>query len=137
MTEFRRPPGRYDEPRRSKGVAVQVAAVLFGLAVAVSVYALYERRTEGRVSHQVQGYEVLSERAVRVDWEVVLDSGERAECLVRARNREGAEAGRAIVAVGPGRGGALRTSYELTTSSRAATGDVVRCRTAPTPRPSP
>ena len=137
MTEHRRPPGRYDEPRQSRRVLVQLVAVLFGLAVAVSVYALYERRTEGRLAHQVRGYEVLSDRAVRVDWEVVLADGERGECLVRARNREGAEAGRAIVAVGPGTGGALRTSHELTTSSRAATGDVVRCRTAPTPRPSP
>ena len=133
MTEHRRPPGRYDQPKAGSRALVVGAAVLLGVGVVAATYALYDRSTKGRLAHQVTGYEVLSDRAVRVDWEVRLADGQRGECQVRARSRDGAEAGSAVVPVGPGRGGALRTSYELSTTARAATGEVTRCRTAPSP----
>jgi hypothetical protein len=127
LTAPRRPPGRYDDARRSSRLLVIAAAVVVGALIAVAVYALYERHNEGRLPYEVRGYEVLSDTAVRVSFEVSLARGERGECKLRARGRTGEDVGEAVIPVGPGRGGALVTSYELPTTSRASTGEVVGC----------
>jgi hypothetical protein len=109
-------------------VLTVAAAVVLGAVVAAGVYTLYERQTKNRLGHQVRAYEVISDTVVRVTFEVSLADGERGECKVRARGRDGLEKGAAVVPVGPGSGGALITTYELATTSRASTGEVVGCR---------
>ena len=133
MTTPRRPPGRYDDPRRSSRLLVIAAAVVVGALIAVGVYVLYERHNEGRLPYEVRGYEVLSDRAVRVSFEVSLARGERGECKLRARGRSLNDVGTAIVPVGPGKGGALVTSHDLATTARAVTGEVTGCRHLDTP----
>jgi Domain of unknown function (DUF4307) len=130
---FRRPPDRYDAARRSSRVLVAVTAVVVAVAVVGGAYAFYERRNEGRLAYQVRGYEVLSDTAVRISFEVRLDRGQYGECRVRARGRDGLEKGAEIIPVGPGTGGALVTSYVLTTTSRASTGEVSACLRADRP----
>ena len=124
----RRPPGRYDEPRRSSRILVRLLAVVVGLAVAAGVYGFYQRYTEGRVSYQLRTFEVVSDSVVRITFEVRLDEGQRGECRVRARSRDGVERGSATIPVGPGRGGALVETYDLATTSRAGSGEVTSCR---------
>jgi hypothetical protein len=106
---------------------VIAAAVVVGALIAAAVYALYERHNEGRLPYEVRGYEVLSDTAVRVSFEVSLDRGERGECKLRARGRTGEDVGGGVIPVGPGKGGALVTSYDLPTTGRASTGEVVGC----------
>lgn len=129
----RRPPGRYDEPRASSRFLVIIAAVAVAAAVGAAVYGLYARHNAGRLPYEVRGYHVLSDTAVRVTFEVRLDARETGECKVRARGRDGLETGSAVVPVGPGTGGVLVTTYELTTASRASTGEVVGCRSVEQP----
>ena len=127
-TPRRRPPGRYDEPRRSSRILLVLAAVGLGALVVGGIYTLYLQRTAGRIPYEVRGYEVLSDTTVRVDFEVRLGDGERGECKVRARGRDGGETGAQVIPVGPGTGRVLVTSFELTTRSRASTGEVAGCR---------
>jgi hypothetical protein len=101
--------------------------------VAVGVYALYTRHTAGRLSYEVRSFDVRSDGSVRITWEVDLDKGEVGECKLRARGSDLTEVGTAVAPVGPGRGGALVTSYDLTTTARARTGEVVGCRHLDTP----
>ena len=130
---IRRPPGRYDEPRRSSRVLVVLAAVAVAGLVVGGVYALYQQNRAGRLAHEVRAFQVLSDTTVRVEFEVRLAEGERGECKVRARGRDGAETGAAVVPVGPGTGGVLVTSYDLRTSTRASTGEVAACRSVVSP----
>ena len=129
----RRPPGRYDEPRRSNRVATVVAAVVVGALVAAGIYTLYSRQTEGRLSWQLRGYAVSSDTAVKISFEVRLDARQRGECRLRARGRDGRDVGTADVPVGPGTGGVLVTEHVLPTRARASTGEVVSCRAAGSP----
>jgi hypothetical protein len=124
----RRPPGRYDEPGRAQRVTALVGAVALAALVVAGGYALYDRSNEGRLSYQARGYAVSSDTAVRISFEVRLARGQRGECKLRARGRDGRDVGSAIVPVGPGTGRALATSYALTTTGRASTGEVVACQ---------
>ena len=127
MTATRRPPGRYDDARRSSRLLVVAAAVVVGALIAAGVYVLYERHSEGRLPYEVRGYQVVSDTAVRISFEVSLATGERGECKLRARGRTGEDVGSAVIPVGPGKGGALLTSYDLPTTGRASTGEIVDC----------
>ena len=129
----RRPPGRYDDVRQSSRVLVLLAAVVLGLVVAAAVYALYSRHNAGRLAYEVRSFDIRSDRAVSITWEVNLDKGEMGECKLRARGSDLTEVGAAVVPVGPGRGGVLVTSYELETKARARTGEVLGCRHLETP----
>src|SRR3954447_17917292 len=129
----RRPPGRYDDARKASRPLVVLAAVVTGVVVAGGVYALYTRHNAGRLAYEVRGYDVRSDASVRITWEVSLATGEVGECKVRARGVDLTDVGTAVVPVGPGRGGALVTSYDLATTARAKTGEVVGCRHLDTP----
>jgi hypothetical protein len=123
-----RPAGRYDEPRATTSAALKVLAVLVAVGVAVATYVLYDRYQSGRLHAQVRGYEVVSDRAVRVTFEVSGVKGVRGECRVRARDHSGAETGSALVPVGPSTSRTAVVTYTLTTKARAATGEVPGCR---------
>ena len=129
----RRPPGRYDERAGTSRLLVVLAAVVVGALVAGGIYAFYTRHNQGRLAYEVQGYQVASDHSVRITWQVKLGKGEHGECKLRARGRSLTDVGSAIVPVGPGRGGALVTSYDLPTTARASTGEVVGCRHLDTP----
>ena len=124
----RRPPGRYDDARQSSRVLVVLAAVVVGVLVAVGVFVFYTRHNAGRLSYEVRTFDIRSDSSVSITWEVDLDKGEVGECKLRARGADLTEVGTAVVPVGPGRGGVLVASYDLTTTGRARTGEVVGCR---------
>lgn len=110
-------------------------AVLLSLAVAL---VLFNRFGDVGARATVRSYEVLSDTAVRVDFQVVKAPGETVVCTVRARDASGAEAGIALVRVGPSSGGSVLVSHELVTTSRANTGEVTGCSQAPAaPMPAP
>jgi hypothetical protein len=123
-----RPAGRYDEPSAAARTLTRALAVLLALAVAVAAYLFYDRYQRGRLDAQVRSYEVISDHAVRVTFEVSGVKGVRGECRVRARDRSGVEAGSALVPVGPAKDRTQVVTYTLTTKTRPATGEVVGCR---------
>ncbi|MCA1710384.1 MAG: DUF4307 domain-containing protein [Actinobacteria bacterium] len=129
----RRPPGRYDDARRSSRVLVLVAAVVVGLLVSAFAVRLYQRRTEGTVPFETRGFAVSSPAEVKVVWEVSLDRGDRAECQLKARGRSGEQVGLEVVPVGPGTGRELVVEHLLATSARASTAEVTACRTLVAP----
>lgn len=133
----RRPPGRYDQPSRAaqRALAVVLGALFVGLVAAI-MWTLYARYGTASVSAQVRGYQVLSDRAVRVEFEVTAPAGQTVYCLVRARDRAFADVGRLVVPVPVPGGGRARVQQELTTSARAVTGEVPLCRSQqPTDEP--
>ncbi len=101
------------------------AAALAGLLVAIALFTAYGAGEDARIS--IRGYEVLSDRAVRVDFEVVKEPSATALCSVFARGADGAEVGNALVRIGPSDDGVVRQSRELATTARAVTGEVLRC----------
>ena len=138
----RRPEGRYDEPSKvpARVLAVVLGALFVGLVAAV-VLALYTRYTADGVRARVIGFEVESDRRVRIDLEVSKPEGARAYCIVRSRGADGAEVGREVAAVDV-RGSderVVRQEHVLTTTGRGVTGEVGRCSASPIPttRPSP
>ena len=136
----RRPPGRYDPPSvlGARLTAVALSVLLIALLAAIGT-GLYARFRGEDVRARVIDFQVLSDRRVRVDVEVLKPKGSRAYCLVRSRGRDGSEVGREIVAFDT-TGSAervVRREHDLTTRARANTGEVGRCSATPVPSRSP
>ena len=111
-----------------------VVLVLGGLTVAASLGAavvLYQRYGDPDVQSGTRGYVVESDALVRVEFEVAKDPGATALCTVRAQDRTGAEAGVALVRVGPADTRRVVVVHPLPTTSRATTGEVTGCSLAP------
>jgi hypothetical protein len=121
---FRRPPGRYDEARRTPRWLTLVGAAVLGIALLAFSYAAWQRTSAGRTSVTVLGYHVVDDHAVDVRFEVSKGAGTTVVCAVRARDRDGVEVGSEDVTVGPG---STVVTHRLTTSRRAATGEVTGC----------
>ena len=136
----RRPAGRYDPPSKlvARVFAVLLTVLFLGLLAAVGEY-LYDRYTTARVQARVVGFAVLSDRAVRIDVEVLKPEGSPAYCILRSRGRDGAEVGREVVVVDAQgtEDRVVRLQHELTTSGRAVTGEAGRCSAAPIPTRAP
>lgn len=113
-------------------------ALLFLGLVAAVVWTFWSRFGRDDVGLRERGFAVLSDEAVRVDFDVTPPPGETAWCLVRARGASGAEVGYEHVPV-PSRGGgsAVLVQHVLTTTERAVTGEVTRCELSPPPAGRP
>jgi hypothetical protein len=119
-------------------VVVGLVVLLGGLAVSVKLYRQY-----GDAQYQVRVVSVseFTERAVTIVFDVRLRPGDTAVCVLRARDRAGAQVGRAEVTVvatdasgsdvvhpiGPPPEGWARTRHVLETSAPAFVGDAVGC----------
>ena len=136
----RRPEGRYDPPSPvvARVFAVVLTVLFVGLLAAVAEY-LYDRYTTAQVQARVVDFQVLSDDVVRIDVEVLKPEGSRAYCILRSRGADGAEVGRAVVAVDPigTEDRTVRLEHELATSARAVTGEAGRCSAAPIPTRAP
>ena len=127
MNTPRRPPGRYDERRRlPKPVQIGAAVILGALLVGLSFFA-FDRFSRGRVQYATLGYAVVSDTAVEGRFEVRKDLTATVRCVLRALDRNGAVVGTGQVLLGPSEREAVRGAHELTTTSRAATGEVSGC----------
>ena len=124
MTAPRRPPGRYDEPRRLPRWLTVSLAGLLGVGLLAFSWFAYDRATGGRTRFVVLGYEVVDDHAVEVRFEVTKAKDATVVCEVRARDRDGVEVGNEDVTVGPGQ---AVVTHRLTTARRAATGEVTGC----------
>ena len=104
--------------------------VLGGLTVAASLGAavlLYQRYGDPDVQSGTRGYVVASDTLVTVEFEVAKDPAATALCTVRAQDRTGADAGVALVRVGPSAERRVVVAHPLQTTSRATTGEVTGC----------
>lgn len=102
--------------------------IIAAVAVAVRLYRAYG---DPMYRAQVTRFTDITDSQVVIEFRVTVPSGGSANCLVRARSRDGAEVGHADVrvAAAPGQERA-QTSYRVATSARPITGEVVRCRAA-------
>ena len=126
----RRPAGRYD-PVRSPSLKVAIVfGLVFGVVVTFGAAKVYKQYGGLEVSYRSGAYLALSDTAVRISFEVTVRDGKAATCLVRARERSGAETGSADVPIPARTDGGKKTqlTYVLTTKARAVTGEVLRCR---------
>jgi Domain of unknown function (DUF4307) len=104
-------------------VTIIAAAALTGLLW----IALYQANPPVRGT--LLGYEVTSDRAVEVRFEVWRRPGVTAHCVVRARNAEGVEVGSRLIIIPAGERRVIRTEV-LETRSRAVSGELKDCRQA-------
>jgi hypothetical protein len=124
MTTTRRPPGRYDEPRRHPRWLAWAVGGGLGLVLAAASYATYDRAASARTPVTLEGYRVVDDGTVEVRFDVHKDRADTVVCAVRARGRDGGQVGAADVTVGPGTG---KVRYALTTTARAVLGEVTGC----------
>lgn len=123
------PPGRYGRRRSVRTYprwvvpALVAVVVVVGLGIAGKLYTTFGGdHVEGRVLR----YAVVSDREIRVEFEV---SGSRAtpvRCAVRSRAQDGSEVGRTEITVPEGDSVITRT-VTLTTSKRAVSGEEAGC----------
>lgn len=124
------PPGRYGRrraPRRRRRWVAAVAAlvtVLAGLALAVRLNQLYG---ESPYDTELVRFTDVTDTQVVIQFRVNLPAGEAADCTVRARNRAGAEVGRAQLRVPPNPDPRPVVTYRLVTSERPVTGEIRGC----------
>jgi Domain of unknown function (DUF4307) len=110
-------------------VVIGIVVLLGGLAVSIKLYRQY-----GAPPYQERlvSMSEFTDTSVEVTFDVQPPAGSDAVCVIRARNRAGAEVGRAEVTVrGPAAAGAdgwIRTTYTLVTTGRGFVAEVQRCR---------
>lgn len=124
----RGPQGRYGRDRRARltgGLAI--VAVVIAVIVAVIVFVLI-RADRLTVDANVRSYHIDSPHAVTVTFELA-GHDRSVVCTVRARDRAGAEVGRAQVTVPAG---VTQQTYQLTTTGPAVDGELAGCADAPT-----
>ncbi|SDY72937.1 protein of unknown function [Micromonospora pattaloongensis] len=125
------PPGRYGrrrEPRRRRPWLLALLLVpAFAVAATVSV-RLYRQYGDPTYQAKVITYTQITDSQIVVDFRVTVPSGGAADCVLRARSRDGAEVGREQVRVtaAPGEKHPV-VSHRLATTARPLIGEVVRC----------
>ncbi|MGW4497152.1 DUF4307 domain-containing protein [Micromonospora sp. NPDC004336] len=125
------PPGRYGRRRESGRRPLLAALLAVALVAALSLVAvrLYRQYGDPNYDAQVITYTEITDSQVLVDFRVTVPEGGSAVCLLRARDRAGAEVGREEVTVtAPAGRRQVTTRHRLTTDARPFIGEVVRCR---------
>ncbi|NUT36850.1 MAG: DUF4307 domain-containing protein [Hamadaea sp.] len=131
------PPGRYGRQRAARRTPRTVVALAAAALLVIMTFIgvrLFQSYGKQDYSASVTRF-TTAENAVNVEFVVRLPEGGRAACVVRARNEEGAEIGRAVVEVAAGADPTSTVAtYRLTTEGRPVTGEVERCSPAETVR---
>ncbi|MEU8296748.1 DUF4307 domain-containing protein [Micromonospora sp. NPDC048909] len=127
------PPGRYGR-RREPGGRRRVLLATVALVVLVSVLSLisvrlYRQYGDPNYDAQVITYTDITDNQLRLDFRVTVPAGGSTVCLLRARDRDGAEVAREQITVtAPPGERHVTTSHLLATTGRAFIGEVLRCR---------
>ncbi len=125
----RAPRGRYGPAHglRLRWIRYLLGAVALGGATAIVV--ILGLRNTAPVQAAVQRFTAVSAREVDIVFAVRKPAAATAQCVVRARGRDGAEVGRAVATIVPRRDGNATSTvtYRLPTTARAVTGEVVSC----------
>lgn len=125
------PPGRYGRRRQPRPTRRAAPALLLVIVLAATVgIAVKLFRQYGNPAYRADVTAVrIADRESIVVFRVTKPAGRPASCGVRARSRDGADVGRATVAVPAGGPGttAVTVTYRLPTRARAFAVDVPRC----------
>jgi Domain of unknown function (DUF4307) len=128
------PPGRYGRRRAERRPRPWTIALLMIVAIAVSslvAVRLYRMYGHPTYDADVITYTDVTDKQLVLTFRVTVPAGGAADCVLRARARDGAEVGRAEVRVNAASNQTqITTSHRLTTSRQAFVGEVVRCRPA-------
>lgn len=127
------PAGRYaraDKVGRRLPLPVAGALIAAGLAALTVLAVVLGVRNTAPITGGVRSYAPMSDSTVSIRLEVSKPAARPGSCLVRARGAQGLEVGRAEVAVPPDPAGREVTfvDYELATTSRAVSGELLGCR---------
>ncbi|WP_433134154.1 DUF4307 domain-containing protein [Micromonospora sp. CA-240977] len=128
------PAGRYGRRRTPGGERrrnLLAALVLLALVATLTVISvrLYRQYGDPVYDAQVITYTDITDNQVLVDFRVTVPAGGSAVCVLRARDRAGAEVARDQITVTARPGDRHVTSrHRLTTTARPFIGEVLRCR---------
>jgi hypothetical protein len=117
--------------RRRMVLALGTIPVLLGLGFAVGAYQRFEMAP---VEGEMVAYDVLDEQTASVTITVTRkDPAVPVVCIVRARGRDGGEAGRREILVGPSTERTVQVTTTVKTFKRPYVGDIYGCGTAVPP----
>ncbi|MFG3697444.1 DUF4307 domain-containing protein [Micromonospora sp. NPDC047620] len=126
------PPGRYGrrrEPGRRRPLLAALLVVVLVAVLSLVTVRLYRQYGDPNYDAQVITYTGITDSHVLVDFRVIVPEGGSAVCLLRARDRAGAEVAKEKVTVTARPGQRQVTAqHRLVTSARPFIGEVVRCR---------
>ncbi|MFF5177524.1 DUF4307 domain-containing protein [Micromonospora sp. NPDC000316] len=128
------PAGRYGR-RRSPGGGrrrtLTAALALLVLVAALSLISvrLYRQYGDPNYRAQVITYTDITDNQLLLDFRVTVPSGGSAVCVLRARDRDGAQVAREEITVTAAPGERhLTIRHRMTTTARPFIGEVLRCR---------
>ncbi|MFG1776096.1 DUF4307 domain-containing protein [Micromonospora sp. NPDC049051] len=126
------PPGRYGrrrEPGRRRPLLAALLVVALVAVMTLVAVRLYRQYGDPNYDAEVITYTEITDSQVLVDFRVIVPTGGSAVCLLRARDRAGAEVGRGEVTVtaGPDQR-SVTARHRLATTARPFVGEVVRCQ---------
>ena len=121
------PEGRYGNRKQAKAwVRWSLLAVALAVGAVVAVVG-YRNLGAQPIEAKQTAFDILDSGSVKVTFEVSRDTPERAAvCVIRARSKDGDEAGRREVLVPPGNS-IVRETTVLHTSKPPVTGEVFGC----------
>lgn len=127
------PPGRYGRRRsgrRRRALPIILLALVIGGSVLLSV-RLYEQYGQTDYQAQIVGWDDPTDTSLTIRFTVRVPAGKAAACTLRARDFNGNELGRRDVVVRPvGDATTIDAEEPVTTTGRAAVGDVLGCQPA-------
>ncbi|MEH1167569.1 DUF4307 domain-containing protein [Micromonospora sp. CPCC 205539] len=128
------PPGRYGRRRTPGGRARRTLLAALALVVLVTALTLmsvrlYRQYGDPAYDAQVITNTDITDNQVLVDFQVTVPKGGSALCVLRARDRAGAELAREEVTVTAAPGDRhVNARHRLATTARPFIGEVLRCR---------
>jgi len=130
------PTGRYGRRRASGGGrrrTLLAALALLALLAALSLISvrLYQQYGDPNYRAEVITYTDITDTQMVLDFRVTVPAGESAVCVLRARDRAGAQVAREEITVTAAPGERhLTVRHRLSTTARPFIGEVLRCRPA-------
>ncbi len=128
-----RPQTRYGRPRLTgwsrRGVVIALALLVVAAGVLIAVIG-YQRLANRDVTGTLVGYRLIDDETVAVTINVRRsDPSRRADCIVRARSKDGSETGRREVLIPPSDRDTVQVTAIVKSFRPPAMGDIYGCGT--------